>query len=133
MVFSILLYSFMIESRLTPKGFKVSIPKSGTLASFNQPWSEPLVLCVSESHLWYLNGLQVSQSDLEKRLGDLLRVRGDKTVFVDAADSNPYYLTVEAVAEVQKVPDAKIILVTPDIIVEVPGLVGSSPCEALTR
>lgn len=132
MVFSLLLYPFMIASLLTPMGFKIYIPKPGTLASFNQPWSEPLVLCVSESHFWYLNGLQVSQSDVERRVGDFLRVRGDKTVFVDAADSNPSYLTVEAIAEVQKVPDAKVILVTPDIMVEVPSLVGSSPCEALT-
>jgi biopolymer transport protein ExbD len=131
-VFLLFLYPFMIASLPTPMGFNIYIPKPGTLVSFKQSWSEPLVLCVSESHFWYLNGLQVPQSDVERRLGDFLRVRGDKTVFVDAAGSNPYYLTVAAIAEVEKVPGAKVILVTPDIIDEVPNLVGSSPCETLT-
>lgn len=114
---------------LTPTGLKIHIPKLGTLAGSKEPWNEPVVVRISAFNIWYLNRTPVAHGELEKRLRDLLLLRGDKTVYLDGDESIQYQWAVEAISEIQKAWKGKVVLVTPSMKKEDPGLDEQSPCE----
>jgi biopolymer transport protein ExbD len=120
---------FLSFSRLTPYGFKIYVPKPGTIRGLMEPWNEPVVVRVGPLNTWYVNRTPVRHGELERRVSELLLLHGDKTVYVDGDDSIRFQYTVDAVSAIRKSWNSNIVLVTPSMKEEDPRLDGRSPCE----
>jgi TonB family protein len=126
---AIIYWFWPVINHLTPKGLVVYFPKLGTFARANEPWNEPLVVRVDAEGNLYLNRQPVPRSDLDRRLRQVLKLRDDWTVFVDAGPDVDAGNVIWAADLLQGMGIRKVALVTPSMKREVPSLAAEPPCE----
>jgi biopolymer transport protein TolR len=99
-VLLVLLIIFMVVSPLAQKGLDASLPRpspQGTGVTGPPPLLMTLAEAPGVGSVILLNQSPVSSlEDLALKLGDALRPRSDKTIFVRAAGGVPYGRVVEA-------------------------------------
>jgi len=94
-VMLVLLVIFMVVTPVARRGLDAAVPQRGS--SVRPPVPPPVVVSV-ERAAFTLDGVPVSGgTELEARLRDLVALRTDKTVFVEAAGMVPYARVIEAV------------------------------------
>ena len=93
-VMLVLLIIFMIAAPMLHQGVEVALPRADAT---NLPMrvEDPLVVSVDRDGNVYLQETQVATEDLVDRLTDLIKTRGDDSVFLKGDRDVPYGRVIE--------------------------------------
>jgi biopolymer transport protein TolR len=85
----VLLIIFMVVTPLLQRGYNVVVPPKSTEPPSQEP-QDQLVVSLTADNQIYLNKEAMSQQALSLRLGELLKTKRDKTVFLSVDDKANY-------------------------------------------
>ena len=106
----VLLLVFMLTAPMMYRGIDVNLPRSSSKPTATE---ERLVLTLTKDRLVYVNDkTQVPMGTLETRLGELMRGRTEKTVFIKADKELPYGFVVETMDRIRKAGIERVGMVT---------------------
>ena len=120
---------FEVITPLTPRGLLVHLPRPGAYARADEPWNQPLVVRVDADRDIYLDGRPIAPSQLQPELWRAMALRPDRTVYVDGhpgADTGDVIYLVDVM---RGMGITKVLLVTPRMKQERPGVFTTPPCE----
>ena len=106
----VLLLIFMLTAPMMYRGIDVNLPRSSGKPTATE---ERLVLTLTKDRSVYLNEkTQVPMATLETRLGEILRGRTERTVFIKADKELPYGFVVETMDRIRKAGVDRVGMVT---------------------
>jgi biopolymer transport protein TolR len=105
----VLLLIFMLTAPMMYRGIDVNLPKTSGKPTAIE---ERLVLTISKDRLIFLNDRALPLATLEPRLRELLRDRGDKTIFIKADKELAYGYVVETMDRVRRAGVDRVGMVT---------------------
>lgn len=115
----VLLIIFMVLTPLLQMGYDVNVPpKKTALASEVQAKAQIVVTQVEQEKV-FLNREQIEVSQLPLRLTEILKNRGDKTVFFSADDDLPYAQVMKTMDIIRTSGAEKIGIITEKV--SIPG------------
>jgi biopolymer transport protein TolR len=105
----VLLLIFMLTAPMMYRGIDVNLPKTSGKPTAIE---ERLVLTITKDRLLFLNDRALPLATLEPRLRELLRDRGDKTIFIKADKELAYGYVVETMDRVRRAGVDRVGMVT---------------------
>ena len=111
-ILSILIFMFMVFGPLPSKGLFVSWKRREAVVWVKSPWPDALEVYVRAPARFFVNGQEVSRTDLAAKLTEQLSRRAEWTVYFEAERDITYGEAVYAIATIQGC-GAKLIWVTP--------------------
>ena len=105
----VLLLIFMLTAPMMYRGIDVNLPKTSGKPTAIE---ERLVLTITKDRLIFLNDRALPLATLEPRLRELLRDRGDKTIFIKADKELAYGYVVETMDRVRRAGVDRVGMVT---------------------
>ena len=105
----VLLLIFMLTAPMMYRGIDVNLPKTSGKPTAIE---ERLVLTITKDRLIFLNDRALPLATLEARLRELLRDRGDKTIFIKADKELAYGYVVETMDRVRRAGVDRVGMVT---------------------
>ena len=94
-VLLVLIVIFMIAQPMMQKTMDIQLPKEEKNPT-NAPPTTNIVLQIEAGGIYKINTLQVTQAQLEQKLGDIYRNRPQKIIFVKAAPDVVYQDVIAA-------------------------------------
>jgi biopolymer transport protein TolR len=105
----VLLLIFMLTAPMMYRGIDVNLPKTSGKPTAVE---ERLLLTLTKDRSIYLNERPLPLATLETRLRELLRDRGDKTVFIKADKDLAYGYVVETMDRIRRAGVDRVGMVT---------------------
>ncbi len=105
----VLLLIFMLTAPMMYRGIEVSLPKTSGKPTAIE---ERLVLTITKDRLLFLNERVLPLTVLEPRLRELMKDRGDKTIFIKADKDLAYGYVVETMDRVRRAGVERVGMVT---------------------
>ncbi|MBI4012466.1 MAG: biopolymer transporter ExbD [Candidatus Rokubacteria bacterium] len=105
----VLLLIFMLTAPMMYRGIDVNLPKTSGKPTAIE---ERLVLTITKDRLLFLNDRALPLATLEPRLRELLKDRGDKTIFIKADKELAYGYVVETMDRVRRAGVDRVGMVT---------------------
>ncbi len=105
----VLLLIFMLTAPMMYRGIDVNLPKTSSKPTAIE---ERLVLTITKDRLLFLNDRALPLATLEPRLRELLRDRGDKTIFIKADKELAYGYVVETMDRIRRAGVDRVGMVT---------------------
>ncbi|HSP06726.1 MAG TPA: biopolymer transporter ExbD [Acidobacteriota bacterium] len=115
----VLLIIFMVLTPLLQLGYDVNVPPKKTALMSEVSAKAQLIVTQVEQGRVFLNREQVNINELPLRLADILKNRGDKTVFFSADDDMLYANVVTTMDIIRNAGAEKIGIITEKV--NVPG------------
>ena len=113
-ILSILIFTFMIFGPLPSKGLFVTWKNRDAVIWEKSPWPEPLDVYVRVPARFFVNGQEVSRSELHAKLIEQLTRRAEWTVYFEGEPDVPYMEAVYAMDTIQAC-GAKLVWITPKV------------------
>jgi biopolymer transport protein TolR len=110
-VMLVLLIIMMLIAPMLQKGVDVKLPEAGN-SSDKPETQEQTVLAVTADKRFYVNGLQVAESDLLTRLNAALEEKKEKVVLIKGDSDAPYSSIMILMDELRKAQIENIGLIT---------------------
>jgi biopolymer transport protein ExbD len=99
-VMLVLLIIMMIVAPLLQKGAPVRLPVAAN--STDKPETQDqTVVAVASNGDFYLNGMPIPNTDLQRRVTDILETKTDKVVLIKADEDAPYGKVMDAMDELR--------------------------------
>ena len=111
-VLSILIFTYMIFGPFPSQGLFVSWKNREAVVWEKSPWPDTLAVYVRAPARFFLNGHEVSRTDLPAKLTEQLSRRAEWTVYFEAESDVSYGEAIYAIATIQAC-GAKLIWITP--------------------
>ncbi len=105
----VLLLIFMLTAPMMYRGIDVNLPRSSGRPTAIE---ERLVLTITKERLLFLNDRALPLTVLEPRLRELMKDRGDKTLFIKADKDLVYGYVVETMDRVRRAGVERVGMVT---------------------
>lgn len=105
----VLLLIFMLTAPMMYRGIEVSLPKTSGKPTAIE---ERLVLTITKDRLLFLNERVLPLTVLEPRLRELMKDRGDKTIFIKADKELAYGYVVETMDRIRRAGVDRVGMVT---------------------
>jgi biopolymer transport protein ExbD len=113
-ILSILVFTFMVFGPLPSKGLSVTWKKHDALVWEKSPWPEAPEVYVRAPARFFVNGQEVSRTDLRAKLIEQLSRRGEWTVYLDAEPDVAFMEAAHAMDTIQTC-GAKLVWITPKV------------------
>lgn len=113
----VLLIIFMVLTPLLQLGYDVNVPPKKTALQSEVTAKAQLVVTQIEERRVFLNREQVDLSQLPLRLTEILKNRGDKTVFFSADDELPYAVVMSTMDLIRNSGAEKIGIITEKVTI----------------
>jgi biopolymer transport protein ExbD len=111
-IVSILIFSFVMFGRFPSKGLFVTWKNRDAVVWEKSPWPDTLEVSVRVPSRFFVNGQEVSRSDLHAKLIEQLSRRAEWSVYFEAEPDVAYMEAVYAIETIQAC-GAKLIWITP--------------------
>ncbi len=110
-VMLVLLIIMMLIAPMLQKGVDVRLPEAGNTTDKPET-QEQTVLGITADKRFYVNGLQVPQSDLLNRVNAALENKREKIIFIKGDTEAPYSTVMEVMDELRKAQIEDVGLIT---------------------
>jgi biopolymer transport protein ExbD len=111
-ILSFLIFAFMSFGPLPSKGLFITLKKRDAVAREKSPWPDALEVYVRAPARFFINGQEVSWSDVHARLIEQLSRRAEWTVYFEAEPDVPFMHAANAIDMIQSC-GAKLVWITP--------------------
>jgi biopolymer transport protein ExbD len=99
-VMLVLLIIMMIVAPLLQKGAPVRLPSAAN-ASDKPETQDQTVVAVAANGDFYVNGVPVPNTDLQRRVADIIETKTEKIVLIKADEDAPYSKVMDAMDELR--------------------------------
>jgi len=111
-ILSFLIFTFMSFGPLPSKGLFITLKNRDAVAWKKSPWPDALEIYVRAPARFFINGQEVSWSDVHGRLIEQLSRRAEWTVYFEAEPDVPFMHAANAIDMIQSC-GAKLVWITP--------------------
>ena len=113
----VLLIIFMVLTPLLQMGYDVNVPPKKTALASEISSKQQLIVTMVRQDSVYLNREQIPLTQLSQRLSDILKNRGDKTVFFAGDDEVNYGVVISTMDIIRNSGAEKIGIVTETVAI----------------
>ena len=109
-VMLVLLIIFMVAAPTMTQGLDVNLPKVDTAAL--QTEEEQTILTIKENGALFLDELQVPGDNLAYQVAEVMKTKGNATIFIRADQATPYGQVAKVMGQLRKAGITNVGLVT---------------------